>query len=103
MTPEEAAEVGLPDLDYMPSSKEEKIVCHADNLVGDAVYLTSRESYRDFVRKGYESTGQRMLAMHKELSDQCGQDIDEIVIGMAEKGWSGPCSRYLELEVEKWD
>ncbi len=103
MTPREAAEVGLPDLDYMPSSREEKIVCHADNLVGDAVYLTSQESYRDFVRKGFESTGQRMLAMHRELSDLCGQDIDELIPGMAEKRWNGPCSRYLELKIKKWD
>ena len=34
--PEEAARMGLPDLDYLPSTLEEKIVCHADNLVGDA-------------------------------------------------------------------
>lgn len=103
MTPQEAAEVGLPDLDYMPSSIEEKIVCHADNLVGDASYLTSRESYQDFVRKGFESTGKRMLAMHQELSALCGQDIDEIVKDPAVKTWNGPCSHYIELEIKKWD
>lgn len=103
MTPSEAAEVGLPDLDYMPSTAEEKIVCHADNLVGDADYLTSQESYRELVRKGYESTGQRMLAMHRELSDRCGQDIDEIVRDLDVRKWNGPCARYLELKVEKWE
>ncbi len=103
ISPKEAAEIGLPDLDFMPSTKEEKIVCHADNLVSDAAYLTSQESYRDFVRKGFESTGQRMLAMHRELSELCGRDIDEIIKDMGTAKWEGPCSRYIELEIKKWD
>jgi uncharacterized protein (TIGR00295 family) len=102
MTPQEAAEVGLPDLDYMPSTIEEKIVCHTDNLVGDAVYLNSQESYRDFVRKGFESTGQRMLEMHRELSSWCGRDIDGIVAEVRDYDHKGPCSRYLEMDIAKW-
>ena len=102
MTREEAAEQGLPDLDYMPSTVEEKIVCHADNLVGDATYLTSQESFRDFCRKGYESTGRRMLDMHRELSERCGRDIDQIVTEVKGSEPGGPCARYLRMNVVKW-
>jgi hypothetical protein len=102
MTSAEAAEMGLPDLDYMPSTVEEKIVCHADNLVGDAIYLTSLESYQDFARKGYESTGQRMLQMHKEISDRCGQDVDDIVRQVRVLDHQGPCSKYLKMDIAKW-
>jgi uncharacterized protein (TIGR00295 family) len=100
--PEEAVKMGLPELDYLPSTLEEKIVCHADNLVGDAEYLTSQASYQDFLRKGLERAGERMLAMHQELSDRCGTDVDEIVLEIQERSHRGPCGRYLRMESKKW-
>lgn len=100
--PEEAAALGLPDRDYMPSTVEEKIVCHADNLVGDDRYLSSQASYKDFVRKGLEDAGRRMLDMHKELSDLCGRDIDDIVLELTSRDDHGPCSKYLKMRIDRW-
>ncbi len=99
--PEEAAALGLPDRDYMPSTVEEKIVCHADNLVGDDRYLSSQASYRDFVRKGLEDAGRRMLDMHKELSHLCGRDIDNIVLELMSNDDHGPCLKYLEMGIDR--
>lgn len=97
--PEEAAALGLPERDYVPSTLEEKIVCHADNLVSDDRYISSRESYLSFVHKGLVSSGRRMMEMHYELSLLCGQDVDDIVDEVRGKGHSGPCSRFLRMRI----
>jgi len=100
--PGEAVALGLPDRDYMPSTLEEKIVCHADNLVGDDRYLSSQESYQDFLRKGLDDAGRRMLDMHRELSEVCGGDINKIVLELTSTAEHGPCSKYLEMRIQKW-
>ncbi len=76
LTKEEAKALGLPDGDYMPETIEEKIVCHADNLVSDDKVTTLQEALEDLNSKGYTSTAIRMKAMHQELSTLCGEDID---------------------------
>ena len=44
---EEARKLGLPEKDYLPISMEEKIVCHADNLVnGD-----KERTFDEYLRK----------------------------------------------------
>jgi len=100
--PQEARLLELPDRDYVPSTREEKIVCHADNLVGDADYTSSKQAYDDFVRKGLRDSGERMLAMHRELSAACGMDVDVIVEGVREQEPSGPCVHYLNMHIDKW-
>ncbi|OPY27248.1 MAG: tRNA 2'-O-methylase [Methanomassiliicoccales archaeon PtaU1.Bin030] len=100
--PGEAAALGLPDRDYIPSTVEEKIVCHADNLVDDDRYISSQASYRDFVRKGLYDAGGRMLDMHEELSGLCGRDIDDIVQELTSRAERGPCSKYLDMRIDKW-
>mgnify|MGYP000915206808 CR=1 FL=1 len=92
--PENAKGLGLPPLDYMPSTLEERIVCHADNLVDDGAVIGSQEAYQDFVGKGLERQGQRMLEMHHELSEACGVDIDEMMPSIDLKGHS-PCSELI--------
>jgi uncharacterized protein (TIGR00295 family) len=100
--PEEARALGLPDRDYVPSTLEEKIVCHADNLVGDADYMSSVLAYDDFVRKGLRESGDRMMAMHRELSAACGTDVDSIVEEVRHQQAEGPCARYLRMPIDKW-
>ncbi|NLI74648.1 MAG: HDIG domain-containing protein [Euryarchaeota archaeon] len=77
--PKNAQELGLPPLDYMPSTLEEKIVCHADNLVDDHKIITLREAYLDFVEKNLEEQGEQMLKMHRDLSEACNMDVSQIV------------------------
>jgi uncharacterized protein (TIGR00295 family) len=75
----EAEEMGLPPGDYMPETLEEKIVCHADNLVYDFRIVTLAEALADLKCRGFIATERRMRAMHEELSNACGVDIDEII------------------------
>lgn len=94
ITLENARDLGLPPLDYVPSTLEEMIVCHADNLVDDDKVITSQDAYLDFAGKGLEEQGRRMLDMHRTLSEACGMDVDEITKAIDLKG-QGPCSNYL--------
>jgi uncharacterized protein (TIGR00295 family) len=94
-TAQEAKALGLPPGDYMPSTIEEKIVCHSDKLVGDHEFITSQQAYRELVEKGYRSTGDRMLEMHRELSSLCGIDIDDLTSTIDLKRVTSPCSKYL--------
>jgi len=76
LTTEEAKTLGLPDGEYMPETVEEKIVCHADNLVSNDRVTTLQEALDDLNSKGYTNTAIRMKEMHEELSALCGEDID---------------------------
>lgn len=96
LTQREAKGLGLPDGNYMPETLEEKIVCHADNLVkGPSGTQTMEEALNEIVRRGYPVTAERMRAMHAELSERCGIDIDDIVRMLrAEPPLKGPCAAY---------
>ncbi len=76
LSDDEAKALGLPEGSYIPETIEEKIVCHADNLVSDDKVTTLIEALDDLLSKGYTNTATRMKAMHKELSLLCGEDID---------------------------
>ena len=96
LTQREAKGLGLPDGNYMPETLEEKIVCHADNLVkGPSGTQTMEEALNEIVRRGYPVTAERMRAMHAELSERCGIDVDDIVRMLrAEPPLKGPCAAY---------
>ncbi|MDD1768185.1 MAG: HDIG domain-containing protein [Methanomassiliicoccales archaeon] len=96
LTWDEAKALGLPRATYMPETLEEKIVTHADNLVGDTNVRTLEESARDFEDHGLAIAAERMRVMHAELSKACGIDIDEIVAGLKPRGKiKGPCGAYV--------
>ncbi|OPY34500.1 MAG: tRNA 2'-O-methylase [Methanomassiliicoccales archaeon PtaU1.Bin124] len=80
-TREEAMALGLPDGTYMPETLEEKIVCHSDNLVGDDQVMTLDDAVDELIVRGYSITAQRMKAMHEELSEACGADLDDLIQG----------------------
>lgn len=95
LTTEEARSLGLPRGVYMPETIEEKIVTHADNLVGETEVRTLEESVRDFEARGLSVAAERMRAMHAELSSICGQDIDVVAReAESDKRVKGPCSAY---------
>ncbi|MCU0861226.1 MAG: HDIG domain-containing protein [Methanomassiliicoccales archaeon] len=92
-TDQEASALGLPPGDYMPRTLEDKIVCHADNLVkGERGMLTLEEAVAEVERKGHKSTGERMRAMHRELSEACGLDVDDIVMELRARKIKDPCA-----------
>lgn len=83
ITAQEAAELGLPAKNYIPETLAEKIVAHADNLVGDAEKPGVRRNLAQAVKaarsKGLDALAERMEKLHAELSQLCGKDIDEII------------------------
>jgi tRNA (cytidine56-2'-O)-methyltransferase len=76
--PEEAARSGLPVRDYTPRTLEEKVVAHADNLIGSAKRIPVSQTIRKFRREGLEEGAARIEALHAELSRLCGKDLDEV-------------------------
>jgi tRNA (cytidine56-2'-O)-methyltransferase len=70
--------LGLPVKDYSPETLEEAIVAHADNLVAGTKRTTVEEAVAELVRAGLNEPAMRVLALHKELSDACGKDLDDI-------------------------
>jgi uncharacterized protein len=72
ITAEEAKAVGLPPVDLMPETMEEKIVAHADNLI-EGRTKTSVEAELAILRvKLGESHPSitRMIALHEEVTGQ---------------------------------
>ncbi|MEI6797433.1 MAG: hypothetical protein WCK39_11270, partial [Methanomassiliicoccales archaeon] len=63
----------------MPETLEEKLVCHADNLVYDARIVTLREALEDLHSRGYTTTQERVGRMHSDISALCGIDVDLLV------------------------
>jgi uncharacterized protein/tRNA (cytidine56-2'-O)-methyltransferase len=76
---EDVEEMGLPPGDYMPSTLEEKIVAHADNMVSDNRVVSHRHSVDKLMFKGAERGALRVEMLHKELSDLYGCDLDTII------------------------
>ena len=75
---EEAERLKLPKKDYLPITLEEKIIAHADNLVDGEVRQSIHDEVDAAVRKGLKNTAARLVALHKELIDLCGIDLDNI-------------------------
>ena len=78
ITKDEAKKLGLPVKDYAPITLEEKIVSHADNLIEETKKRPVREVVQRFEELGYRNVGEKILRLHKELSEICGIDLDLI-------------------------
>ena len=72
-------EMGLPQADYMPTTLEEKIVAHADNMVSDNRVVPYERSVGKLVSKGAVRGAERIELLHMELSDLYGEDLDHII------------------------
>ncbi len=81
---EDVEELGLPPGDYMPSTLEEKIVAHADNMVSDNRVVSHEHSVNKLVFKGAFRGAERIEVLHMELSDLYGEDLDSIVDRLGE-------------------
>lgn len=74
----EALELGLPDLDFIPETIEEKIVAHADNLLAGDIRITLEQCIQNYRKQGLEKPAERISQLHDELSGICSLDIDRI-------------------------
>jgi uncharacterized protein (TIGR00295 family) len=75
---EEAVQLGLPAKEYMPKSLEEKIVTHADNLIENDHLHPIEKEVEKALQKGHRKHAERLMKLHRELSDRCGVDLNEI-------------------------
>jgi uncharacterized protein (TIGR00295 family) len=78
LSPSEAESLQLPQRDYTLTTLEEKIVAHADNLVGEHEIRPVADVVKRLEDRGYPEVAQKILVLHKELSDICGLDLDDI-------------------------
>lgn len=81
---QDVKEMGLPEGDYIPRTIEEKIVAHADNMVSDNRVVPHMHSVDKLRNKGADRGADRIEALHQELSELYGKDLDEIPARMGE-------------------
>jgi uncharacterized protein (TIGR00295 family) len=67
LTKEEAARLGLPPKDYIPETIEEKIVCHADNLIGNRSRISIHDAIRTAKERWSPDALDRLIKMHFEV------------------------------------
>lgn len=67
LTPEEAEKLGLPPEDYVPRTIEEKIVCHADNLIGSTERVSIQYTIIIAKKKWLPESVERLISMHFEV------------------------------------
>lgn len=81
ITKSEAIEKGLPAEDFFPIALEEKIVAAADNLTKGDRLQTILDHEQNMQHQGIIEGAERCVALHKELSEMCGIDLDELLAG----------------------
>ena len=74
----EAKKLGLPPKDYLPITLEEKIVCHADNLIDNCRRQNIEKEIERALKEGNKDYAERLIKLHKELSNICGIDLNLI-------------------------
>jgi uncharacterized protein len=67
LTAREAKKLGLPPKDYVPKTIEEKIVCHADNLIGSTERITIRDTIGMARKKWFPESVDRLIRMHFDV------------------------------------
>lgn len=67
LTSDEAERLGLPPRDYVPDTIEEKIVCHADNLIGSTERVSIRDTIKMAREKWFEGSVDRLIQYHFEV------------------------------------
>ena len=75
---EDAVKLGLPPKDYTPRTLEEEVVAHADNLTGNG-YRNIDEVVKKFEERAGRKAANKVVALHKKLSELCGIDVGELI------------------------
>jgi tRNA (cytidine56-2'-O)-methyltransferase len=78
LSKEEAKKLGLPVNDYIPETLEEKIVCHADNLIQDGKKQPIEKEVEKALEEGLNDYALKLVKLHKELSEICRIDLNKI-------------------------
>ena len=78
LTPSVAKTLGLPFKDFMPRTLEEKIVCHADNLIDDCDRQDIEVEVERALRENHKDYAMQLVKLHKEISDLIGMDANKV-------------------------
>lgn len=78
LSAEVAASLGLPKKDFIPITLEEKIVCHADNLIDDCTRQPIEAEVEQALLDGKKEYALQLIRLHHELSTICGLDLNKI-------------------------
>ena len=73
---ETAVKLGLPPKDYIPRTLEEKIVCHADNLIDNCEKQKIENEIDKAIEKNQTEYALRLRKLHDEISKICGIDLN---------------------------
>ncbi len=76
----EVLRLGLPKRDYVPRTLEEKLVCHADSLISHNKKIRLEEELKSYEKQGLGKYVETLKRLHKELSEACGVDLDELTL-----------------------
>ncbi len=76
LTPYDAEKLGLPAWNMMPTTWEEKVVNHADSLVGEKGRRTLKKTLQHIRRVGTPMWYKRVQELHRQLSGLAEQDLD---------------------------
>ena len=77
IAPEESTRLGLPDLDYIPRTLEERIVCFADKMVDRNKVRSFEEEVRRFRIKSHDVG--RLIALKESLQEALGEDPEKLI------------------------
>lgn len=78
LTAQEAAAAGLPPLDYIPRTLEQRIVAHADNLYSGDKRLRLDQVLAKYQAKGLTDAAARIQALHEELGRLLDTDLEDL-------------------------
>lgn len=78
LTSSVAKSLGLPYRDFMPKTLEEKIVCHADNLIDDCTRQDIEVEVERALRENHKEYAMQLVKLHKEISDLIGMDANKV-------------------------
>ena len=73
-----AKSLGLPHKDFMPITLEEKIVCHADNLIDDCSRQNIEVEVERALSENHKEYAMQLVKLHKEISDLIGMDANTV-------------------------
>ncbi len=75
---EEAKSLGLPDLDYIPRSPEEVIVCFSDKMVDGERVRPFEEEVKRFEKKGHDVG--RLRALKRRVEEEVGCEPEALLL-----------------------
>jgi uncharacterized protein (TIGR00295 family) len=89
LTAPEAKKLELPPKDYVPETIEEKIVCHADNLIGGTERISIQDTIAMARKKWFPGSVDRLISMHYQvfkpdiviLKDDAPEDVSALLKG----------------------